>query len=101
MESYDKLKDINIKNCTCYFFHDLIKIEDFDLDNILIEENILLYIISYKSLIDYKPLRIRFDEIDGFIRVFDGTRYLASFGNKKYDSIYDRIRYLISVKSAK
>ena len=65
----------------------------------MIGENILVYIISYKSLIDYKPLRIRFDKIDRFIRVFDGSRYLASLWNKKYDSIYDRIRYLISVKS--
>ena len=67
----------------------------------MIGENILVYIISYKSLIDYKPLRIRFDKIDRFIRVFDGSRYLASLWNKKYDSIYDRIRYLISVKSGK
>ena len=61
-------------------------------------KNILVYNISYKSLIDSKPLRIRFDEIDGFIRVYDGTRYLVFFGSEKY-SIYNRIRYLISVKS--
>ena len=29
--------------------------------------------ISYKTLIDPKPLRIRFDKIDGFIRIFSGT----------------------------
>ena len=45
------------------------------------------------------PLRIRFDEIYGFIRVYDGTRYLILFGSEKYDSIYNRIRYLISAKS--
>ena len=75
----------------------------FDLDNILIDEksykNILSYNISYKSLSDYKPFRIRVDKIDVFIRVYDGTRYLVLFGSEKYDSIYDRIRYLISVKS--
>ena len=75
----------------------------FDLDNILIDEksykNILKYNISYKSLSDYKPLRIRVDKIDVFIRVYDGTGYLVLFGSEKYDSIYDRIRYLISVKS--
>ena len=32
----------------------------------------LLYNISYKILIDSKPLRIRFDKIDGFIRIYDG-----------------------------
>ena len=64
-----------------------IKIEDFDLNNILIDEksceNILAYTISYKSLIDSKPLRIKFDKKDGFIRVYDATRYLVLLGNEK------------------
>ena len=34
-----------------------------------------------------------------FIRVYDGTRYLVLFGPEKYDSTYNRIRYLISHKS--
>ena len=50
-------------------------------------------------MIAAKPLHIRFDELDGFIRVFDGTRYLVLFGSEKYDFIYSRIRYLIRVKS--
>ena len=79
MESNDKLKEIDIKNRTCCYFDDIIKIEDFDVDYILIDkksyQNILVYNISYKGLIDYKPLRIRFDKIDGLIRVYDGTRY--------------------------
>ena len=36
MESNDKLNEIDIKNRTCYYFNDIIEIEDFDLDNILI-----------------------------------------------------------------
>ena len=44
-------------------------------------ENILVYNIWYKKLIDYKPLCIRFDKIDGFIRVYDRTRYLVLFVN--------------------
>ena len=28
-----------------------------------------------------KRLRIRFDEIDGFIKIYDGVRYLVLFGN--------------------
>ena len=60
MESNDKLKENDIKNRTCYYFDDIIKIEDFDLDNFLIDEqsyeNILVYKISHKSLIDSKPL---------------------------------------------
>ena len=68
MESNDKLNEIDIRNRTCYYFDDIIEIQDFDLDNILIDEksyeNILFYNISYKRLIDTKPLRIRFDKID-------------------------------------
>ena len=103
MESNDKLNEIDIRNRTCYYFDDIIEIQDFDLDNILIDEksyeNILFYNISYKRLIDTKPLRIRFDKIDWFIRVYDGTKYLVLFGSEKYDFIYNRIRYLIRVKN--
>ena len=35
MEINDKLKKMNIENCTCYYFGDINKFEDFDLDNIL------------------------------------------------------------------
>ena len=44
---------------------------------------------------DAKLLCIRFDKIDGFIRVYGRTRYLVLFGSEKYDSIYNWIRYLI------
>ena len=86
-----------------YYFDNIIKLEDFNLDNILIEgkshENILIYDISYKTLIDSKPLRIRFFKIDGIIRIYDGTKYLTLFCSEKYDAIYNRIRYLVSQKS--
>ena len=76
---------------------------NFDFNNILFDEksyeNILIYNISYKTLIGAKPLRTRFDKVDGFIRVYDGARYSVLLGPKKYDAIYNRIRYLISQKS--
>ena len=62
-------------------------------------DNILLYKISYKTLIGAKPLRIRLDQVNTFIRIHDGTRYLVLFGPEKYDAIYNRIRYVISQKS--
>ena len=41
------------------------------MDNILIDEkphkNILIYDVSYKTLIGTKPLHIRIDKVDGFI----------------------------------
>ena len=98
-----EFKKIPIKNPTCYYFDNIIKLEDFDVDNISIDEKaheiILIYDILYKNIIGLKPFRIRFDEIDGFIRIYDGTRCLPSLGFAKYDIIYDRIRYLVSLKS--
>ena len=55
-----------------------IKIEDFDFDTILIDkkshENALVYNMSYNILIGVKPMRIKFDKVNGFIRFYDGTR---------------------------
>ena len=51
-------------------------------------ENILIYDISYKALIGATPMHIMLDEVDAFIRVYDGTRYLVLFGAEKYDAIY-------------
>ena len=99
-----EFKEVCIKNRTCYYFDGLIKLEVFDLDNILIDkisyENILIYDISYKTLIDPKPLQMKFFKIDGITRVYDGTRYLTLFGSKEYEAIYDRITDLISQKVA-
>ena len=51
----NELKKLSIKTPTCYYFDDIIKLEDVNLDNILIDkksqENILIYDISYKTLI--------------------------------------------------
>ena len=86
MESNDELKGIDNKKRMCYYFDDIIKIEDFLFDNILTgkksNRDILVYEPSYKTLIDAKSLRMRFNKVDGFIRVYDGTRYLVLFGLK-------------------
>ena len=50
-------------------------------------------------MIGAKILRIRFNKIDGFVRVSDSTRYLLLFGGGKYDLIYNSVRYLIEVKN--
>ena len=71
----------HIKNRPCYCFDDMSKLEDFDLDKILI------YDVSLKTLMDSMPLRIRFDKIDEIIKISDGTRYLTLFGSEKYNAI--------------
>ena len=58
----------------------------------------MIYHISYKTWIDSKPLHIGFDEIDGFIRVYDGTRHLTLLGTEEYEAAYNRIRFLRSQK---
>ena len=46
-----------------------------------------------------KPLRIMFDKLDGFIRDYDGTKYLVLFSTEKYDVTFDWNKYLIGLKS--
>ena len=81
-----------------------IKLGDFDFDNTLIDkklhEDVFIFEISYKNLISAKPLHNRFYQVDGFIKVYNGSRFLVLFRIKKYDAIYNRIWYLIGVKGS-
>ena len=79
MESRNDFKKIDIKNCTCYYFDYIITVEDVNFNILLDEksyESILIYDISYKTFMGVKPLRIRFDEVYGVIKIYDGNRYL-------------------------
>ena len=102
MESNNELKETDNKNCTCYYFGGITEIEQFDFDKTLLDKkpykNILVNDISYKILIGAEPLRIRFDKVDEFIRVYDGIRYLVLIGPDKYDSNYNTTRYLKNLK---
>ena len=44
-------------------------------------KNIVVYDISYKTPTGAKPLRIRFDKIDGFVKIHNKIRYLVLFDN--------------------
>ena len=44
-------------------------------------------------------LRVKFDKIDGFIKIQDRIRYLVLFNYGWFDKIYNRIKYHISEKS--
>ena len=63
MNSHDELIEINIKNDIRSYFNDIIKIEDVDFNNILLHKKsykiTLVYVISYKTFIVAKPVRIR------------------------------------------
>ena len=109
MESKDELKEIDIKNRTCHYFDDIMGAWDIDIDTdfsgILIDEklykerneNILIYDMSYKISTGAKQLHIRYDKINGFIKIHNKVRYLVLF-DKWCDKICDRIKYLINKK---
>ena len=107
MESNNELKEIDIKNCTCYYFDDIMNIGAFNFNNILLDkksyeksyENILIYDIWYKTFIGTKQMCIRLDKVGGFVKVYDGSRYLVLFCPERYDAVYDRIIYITSQKS--
>ena len=66
----NKFQNVCIKNRTCSYFDDI-----------------------------RLTLRITFDEIHRFIRIYDGGRYLVLLGPEIHNAIYNRIRYLTSFKS--
>ena len=45
----------------------------------------------------FDSIGIRLDKIEGIIEVYDSTRYFVLFGPEKYDAIYKKIKWLISV----
>ena len=80
-----------------YYFDYIIKFWDGDIDfsNISLDEkvckenngNILIYDISYITSTDAKPLRIRFDKINGFIKIHYKIRYSVFFDYGWFDKI--------------
>ena len=72
------VKDINIKNYTYYFFHNIINVKDFDPDNIKIDKksrkNIFIYYIGYvmikKDLKIYSvsSVYLSFNKVNGYFK---------------------------------
>ena len=91
MESNYEFKKNDFKNGTYCCFDDIMRVGDFDFDIILLDKklyensyyNILIYVISYKVFMGAKSMRIRFDKIDGFIKICGGTRYSVLFGPER------------------
>ena len=80
MKSQDELKEIDIKDRTCYYFDDIMEVSAVYSGNTLLDKktykDILIYDIPYKTFMGLNPLRIRFHKIDGFIKIYDGIKYL-------------------------
>ena len=61
----NKVKDITIKNHTCYFFNDIMNIKNFDPNNIKVDQksqkNTLIYYIGYGTTKNFaRYLKYRF-----------------------------------------
>ena len=84
----NKVKDIDIKNRTYYFFNDVINIKIFDTNKIKIDEksykNILTYYIGYVTIKDLKyvkinsvnPLYFIFSKVNGYFKKIKGNKNL-------------------------
>ena len=71
MKNKNEFKIININNNRCYYFDDIMEVDDIYVDRISLDKklykNILVYNILYKKFMDTKPLHIRFKKVDGII----------------------------------
>ena len=80
------VKDINIKNCTYYFFND-INIKVFDPSKITIEQktykNNLIYYIGYVTIkkdlkiTSVNPLYLIFGKVNAYFKGINGKKYLT------------------------
>ena len=82
--------------------------EDINNDKILLDKksykNVLIYKLLYKKFIDAKPFPIKFNKVDGLIKIYNGIRYLELSNSydtnyRVYNKIFDEINYLITEKS--
>ena len=99
MKSKNELKEINNKNCVCFYFDDIINGTKSNFSNILLHkkfyENISVYNILCKTPTGLKPLYIRFNKIDGFIISLDGKiKHLILLDYNLFNKIWDKIKYL-------
>ena len=85
----NKVKDIDIKNRTYYFFNDIIDIKNFDPNNIKIDEksykNILSYYIGHVTIEDSKyvknnsvnPLYLIFSNVNEYFEEINKSKDLT------------------------
>ena len=108
----NKIKNIDIKNCTYYFFNDIINIENFSPNNIKIDEKsykkILIYNIAYVTIkecvkiysVNY--LYLTFRNVNGYFEEVNKSKYLTLVCTNKskeiiktYEELWSKIIDLI------
>ena len=85
----NKFKDIDIKNHTYYFFHDIINIKNFDPNKIKIDEKsyktILIYYIGYVTIKDLQYVKINsvnilyliINKVNGYLEESNKNKYFT------------------------
>ena len=96
----NKVKDIEIKNRTYYFFNDIFDIIHFDQNDIKMDEksykNILIYYIRYVTIKDLKyvkinsvnPLYLIFMKVNGYLEEINENKYLRNSVNKSEEKVW-------------
>ena len=95
-----QIKEINIKNCTYYFFNDMINIKNFDPNKIKIDtssyKNTIIYYIgyitiknlSYAKINSVNPLYFIINKADGYIKKSNRNKYLNLVSTNKNKEVY-------------
>ena len=110
----NKVKDIDIKNRTYYFFNDIVNIKTFDPNNIKIDEksykHIFIYHIGQVTIKHFKcvkinsvnPLYLIFSKANKYFEEINGNKYLTLIPTngskekiKKYEELWRKFRDLI------
>ena len=106
------VKQIDIKNRTCYFYNDIIDIKNFDARLLKIDKtsykNIGIYNIGYitikkiddcESIHNVNPMYLRVDHVNGYIEKKGVNKYLVFHSTdenkelvKKYNDVFNGIR---------
>ena len=103
------IKEINIKNRTCYFYNDIIDIKTFDSNNLKLEKK------TYKDLDTYNigyvtikrishgydvnsvnPLYLRIDNASGYIKKINKDKYLVFYYTDKNKELLKRYEYVFN-----
>ena len=89
----NKVKNINIKSRTYYFFNEMINIKNFDPNNFKLDEksykNILIYYIGYVTIKDSKYVKIysgnlfQLNKVNGYFEEINENEYLTLMRAKK------------------
>ena len=101
------IKQLNLKNRTYYFYHDLINIKNFDHNNLRLDKQSVfnndVYYVGYitkkpeYNINSINPLYLMINRIKGHFEEIDGDKYLIISSEngdimQKYQEFFDGIK---------